>query len=732
MVVSRYSQYPVAPSRKDEQYYEYYQAFDWVTHGIIYSFLVSVLLSFIAMPLGHLVEQGFSAKSWGTVKNFYAYVADHPTYFIKSYFKWMQNFAADPFRNFAIWIPSLPLLSFVTGAIIAFSTNPYYFETQALGNGRLADERDVKKMGLWNGFLFVLGSWKGRLLKMNEYMSVLCVAASGAGKTAGVVVPSILESDKMSLIINDTKGELFPLTSGYRASLGPVFRINFCAVDNPAEGVFWPTWNPLGAGDLPPPCPGRQAYIGGLAYFLLGDGPEGTDPYWIKAGRSALEGFINYICDKCDQARANDYFLQRLYEDALDDEDLEVLETYYVAMEKTPEVREAIRNVRKGKVTLKNYLPIGKWDPIPEAWIGRQSSFPMLMDFITAMQLEVTSELRARREAGDPVAFKTDIWAKILEDTIEEAAYYGYNRRALVELNQILALPKTQRSSVLSMALSGLAPFKNAAIRTRMASGDFVSVDQRGMKNPETGEWEPVTFYLCGPEDAMSSTMLSMFLNMNSGTLTIFAPSEGPCGPFPLLYILDEYPFIPSFCVADGIGIGYAKQYAYLLTCRDLSELSARYGGAVETIIGNTGAKIFMRINNEGTAARLDGMIEKQTKVVVSTSRREGLGVDSNPFEHNLSYGVVGDAIIGVSGMLNMAFGTQYAIIQKNHHHPIKLKTPFYFNDRKMMQKTKMAPSAFLPERIYANRNEEDKMPPAEMSVDKSYDQTLSLADQGY
>ena len=84
MVVSRYSQYPVAPSRKDEQYYEYYQAFDWVTHGIIYSFLVSVLLSFIAMPLGHLVEQGFSAKSWGTVKNFYAYVADHPTYFIKA------------------------------------------------------------------------------------------------------------------------------------------------------------------------------------------------------------------------------------------------------------------------------------------------------------------------------------------------------------------------------------------------------------------------------------------------------------------------------------------------------------------------------------------------------------------------------------------------------------------------------------------------------------------------
>lgn len=732
MAVSRYSQYPVDPSRKDEQYYEYFQAFDWVTHGVIYSLFVSVLLSFIAMPLGHLVEYGFTQEAWDAVKRFYAYVKDHPMHFVKSYFKWMQNFASNPLRNFAIWIPALPMISFITGVLIAFATNPYYFETQGMGNGRLADERDVKKMGLWNGFLCVLGSWKGRLLKLNEYMSVLCIAASGAGKTAGVVIPTIFESDKMSLVINDPKGELFPVTSGHRASLGPVFRINFCGVDNPAEGVFWPTWNPLGAGDLPPPCPGRQAYIGGLAYFLLGDGPEGTDPYWVKAGRSALEGFINYICDKCDQARANDYFLQRLYEDALDGEDLEVLETYYVAMEKTPEVRDAIRNLRKGNITLKNYLPIGKWDPIPEAWIGRQSSFPMLMDFITSMQLEITAELRARRDAGDPVAFKTDIWAKILENTIEEAAYYGYNRRALVELNQILALPKTQRSSVLSMALSGLAPFKNAAIRMRMASGDFISIDQRGMKNPETGKWEPVTFYLCGPEEAMSANMLSMFLNMNSGTLTIFAPSEGPCGPFPLLYVLDEYPSVPSFCVADGMGIGYAKQYAYLMTCRDLSELSGRYGGAVDTIVGNAGAKILMRINNEETADRMDRLIEKQTKVVVSTSRQEGWGVDTNPFEYNLNYGVVGDAVIGVPGMLNMPFGTQYALIQKNHHHPVKLKTPFYFNDRVMAKKAKLPEAPFLPPAIYNKRNEEDKLPPEEMSVEKSYDRAVSLADQGY
>ena len=716
---------PAYASRKDMDYWEHYKAVDWVSLGVLYSLIASVLISFISLPLGHLVSHGFSAKSWENVKLFYTYVKSHPSYFLKSYLKWMINFASNPTQSFAIWIPALPLFTFLGGIFLSYYTLPYEFGSQGKGWGRLANERDIKKMKLWNGFLVVLGSWKGRLLKLSEFLSTICIAATGAGKTAGVIIPTIFESDDLSLIVFDPKGETFPLTSGYRASIGPVFRLNFAGIDDPEKGIFWPTWNPLGEGDLPPPCPGRQAYIGGLAFFLLGDGPPGTDPYWVKAGRATLEGFINYICDKCDQARANDYFLQRFFEDAIDDEDLDVLETYYVSMEKTKEVRQAIEHVRKGTMTLKNYLPIGKWEPIPEAWVGRQSSFPMLMDFITAQQLDITAELRARRDAGDPVAFKTDIWAKILEDAIEEAAYFGYDRRSLVELNQILALPKTQRSSVLSMALSGLAPFKNAAIRQRMASGDFISIDQRGMKNPFTGKWEPVTFYMNGPEEPMTAAMLGLFLNMNSGTLIIFSPGEGPCGPYPLLYVLDDYQFLGNFNVVDGVGAGYAKGFAFLIACHDLSEISSKYGDSVDTIISNVGAKILMRMNNEETAAKLDSIIDKQTKVVVSRNRREGVNVAINPFEYNLVYNTFGDTVIGTSGMLNMAFGTQYAVVQKHHHHPIKLKTPFYFNDRKMVKKSKMPPSEFLTKWIYERRNEEDKMPPEDMAaiISHSYEQ---------
>ena len=725
--------YSMLPSRRDPNFAEHYRALDWVLLGFFISALAAFLFSLIAYPLGHMISHNFSVQAWENVKSYYVYLKSHPFFYFKSYFRWMITFAQDPFQSFSIWIPAMPIFIFIGGAILTIYTNPYYFMQLDQGDGRLADDNDVKKMGLLNGISFVLGLWNDRhTLRMNNYMSLLVIGAQGCGKTSGVVIPSILSNDDKSMIINDMKGELFELTGGHRASLGPVFRMDFFGLDDPEKGVFWPTWNPLSDLDLPPPSPGRQGYIGGLAYFLLGDGPTGTDPYWIKAGRAALEGFINYICDKCEQARANDYFLQRLYEDAMDEEDFEVLETYYESMEKSVAVKQALNHLRKRTLTFKNYVPIGKWNPIPEAWIGRQASFPLLMDFITKQQLDISSELRSRRDAGDPVAFKTDIWAQILSDIVEETKYFGYNRRALVEISQIAALPKSQRSSVLSMALSGLAPFKNAAIRMRMASSDFGSVQMRGIKNPVTGQWEPVTFYLSCPIDGMTNAVMTMFINMYSGTLTIFHVSEGRCGPYPVLYNLDEYQSMSDFHVADSIGTGLAKHYAFLLTCQDLSQLSGRYGGELDTIIGNTGAKIFMRCNSRQTAERINALIEKKTFVIFSESRSEGLGSGTTPLsDKHISYNTMGGLIISNSSIMNMPFGRQYALIQKHYNRPIKLKTPVYFKDREMTKKTKVPPPPPLPVAIYNQRNEEDKLPPPEdMSVEPAYMQAKKLADQ--
>lgn len=718
------------PSRKDGVYTEYYWGVDWILKRATISFIIAFFFSLIALPLTYMVSNGFTYDSWQKCKEFIAYLPAHPFFFVRSYFGWMLAFAKNP-ASLALWIPVMPLFIFIGGTLYAFYSNPHQFAMWSMGAGRPANDWDITNMGLFKGTMILLGKWKNKLVRMTDSLSVLCVGGIGTGKTAGIIIPNILTLDDCCLMIHDLWGTIYDKTAGYRAKLGPVIRVCFEGIDKPDKNVFFPTWNPLGEGELPPPSPGRQNYIGGLAFFLVPDGPVGTDPYWTKAGRSTLEGLINYLCDKVEQARANDYFLQRFYEDAIDDDDLDVLETYYNSMQKTKEVRQALNDLRSGKLTLNKYLPIGSWAGIPDEWVGRQQSFPMLLDFIAKMQLDMNGELRARRDIGDPVAFKTDVWAKIIGDFVAEANYYGYTRRALLELNQLLALPKNQRGTVLSVAMSGLSPFKLSSVRCRTASTDFVSVNYRGIKNPFTDKWEPVTFYIDSPSKAPIASILGLFLNMTMGTLTVFGPSEGPCGPFKVVYLMDDFNYVPAFgSVFDGVSIGRAKEYAFLFTCSDLSQLSAVYGGGFEVLVHQTGAKILMRLDNNETIEQFMGLVDNQTFVYKSYSRTEGPNIINNPFERNVGYQVLGKNIIRVTVMSNLPTGAEYILSHKNINRPIKAKVPFYFKDSSMMKKVNLPAPPFLPAYMYEMRAPEDKLPPTEMQLENVYEKTVRIAER--
>ncbi|MBR4127813.1 MAG: hypothetical protein IKR09_09600, partial [Alphaproteobacteria bacterium] len=202
--------YSMLPSRKDGNFDEHYRALDWIVLGFIYSALAAFLFSLIAYPLGHMISHGFSAQSWGNVKNYFSYLKTHPHYYFIGYFRWIMQFASDPFQSFAIWIPAMPIFIFIGGCLMTIKTNPYYFVQLNEGDGRFADERDLKSMGVWDGMSFVLGLWEDRrMLRMNNYMSLFVVGAPECGKTSGVVVPSILANDDKCMFINDMKGELF-------------------------------------------------------------------------------------------------------------------------------------------------------------------------------------------------------------------------------------------------------------------------------------------------------------------------------------------------------------------------------------------------------------------------------------------------------------------------------------------------------------------------------------------
>ena len=70
--------------------------------------------------------------------------------------------------------------------------------------------------------VFLLGRHGRRMLVTQLETSVLVIGPTRSGKTAGLVIPNLLEWDGPA-IATSTKSEVVDLTAGHRQSLGPVY-----------------------------------------------------------------------------------------------------------------------------------------------------------------------------------------------------------------------------------------------------------------------------------------------------------------------------------------------------------------------------------------------------------------------------------------------------------------------------------------------------------------------------
>ena len=102
----------------------------------------------------------------------------------------------------------VPILPFIAYYLLADDTlkgefNPNGTDKFDKKSSREANEADVKAMGLFDGFMMVLGYFKKKPLKLPETLSVLCLAPPWTGKTQGIVLPTIFDCPNVSMIIND-------------------------------------------------------------------------------------------------------------------------------------------------------------------------------------------------------------------------------------------------------------------------------------------------------------------------------------------------------------------------------------------------------------------------------------------------------------------------------------------------------------------------------------------------
>lgn len=602
------------------------------------------------------------------------------------------------YTDMACMAPLFPIIAyyFMADGELVKEFNPNSKDKFDEKSSNKASAADIEKMGLLKGFMMVLGYFKKKPLMMNECLSTLCVAPPGTGKTQGVVIPTIFECNEVSMIINDPKPELKQATSGYRSTIGPVFIMNWAGQDDPARGIYYPSWNPLSPDHVPFNTEQRDLYIDSICNVLVPDAAgSSADPHWTISGRAALSGLIQFIVSKIERAKADDYFYARLKDGTFNADDSAVLSDYYLSMMDDPNAYAAVSLLQRGELTAENYVHVGTWEHIPPAWIGREASLSMILDWLNASQIAIANELEERRRAGDQMVMMEDNMQKLFLGAVDEARRYAYSHRAILELTQLANTPDKERGSILSTVMAGLSIFRNAAVRNRTSHSDFHFSDLRGMVDPRDGKIKPVTVYLSiNMVDAEAlNPITGIFIELMSSYLLANAPEtvrDGKkMGPYPVLFVLDEMPKMMKLqAVIQGPDLGRGQKISYLIIGQDLHQIQEKYGAdAAATIISTTAAKIVMRQNDPDTATRFSNMMGEKIKI------KTVKGADGKEKDEKSS-----ELLYSPMDIMKLSEDKQIVIFQGWYHRPIEADKQFAFKDSRLAGFMAMGESSPLPE----------------------------------
>ena len=226
------------------------------------------------------------------------------------YYVWLfeyEIFASPGTRNgFFIWVTMAGLGAVgLIGAWIRRTGLIGEDAKGAHGTAKWADNTDVN-LGLHQPRGIVLGKDdKGNYIIDNRQTHVLISAATGAGKSAGPVICTLLNCD-WSIIVTDIKGELFSRTAGYRSTFSDVhvfdplgsLKLKNSTRINPLMDVR------IGTESI------QQCQI--MAKSLI-QSPESksADEHWSEKGREWVTSLLLYIlyCEKLENIH-----LGRLYD----------------------------------------------------------------------------------------------------------------------------------------------------------------------------------------------------------------------------------------------------------------------------------------------------------------------------------------------------------------------------------------------------------------------------------
>jgi type IV secretory pathway TraG/TraD family ATPase VirD4 len=683
----------------------------WSIRWTIFIWLICALMFACSFPAEHIWRYGWSpATNHWIIIYFQQLLSSFGISALAQIPSWIVRIATHP--DIACITPLLPILGyyFLADATMTDEFNPHSKDKFDEKSSRKATINDIKKMsqnhknkeGLFKGFMMVLGYFKNKgknvPLMMDECLSALLLAPAGVGKTQGVVIPTILDCNDVSMIINDPKPELDEKTSAYRATVGPVFIMNWAAPDEPERGIYYPAWNPLSPENLPITPEERSTYIQVIVNSIIEENAK--DPHWSTTARAALTGFINFIISKVERAKANDYFYHRLKNKTFDEQDAAVLMDYYMTMTSDPNAYAAMSLLQRGELNINNYVHVGTWGGLPPEWHGGEASIPMFLAWYVEGQIKVANELEERKRQGDQMVMMADPMKDFLTEAVNEARLYSYDNDAISALINLINTPDKERGSVISTMNAGLNIFRHPAVNKHTRHSDIHFNDVRGMVDPRDGKIKPISIYLSmNVADAPAfSAITSMFIELLSNFLIANPPEKmnhgKKIGPYPALFVLDEMPTMNKLeAVIRGPAVGRGQKVSYLIVGQDISQIQEKYGDkAAETVIANTAAKVVMRVNDYTTAERFSRMIGKK-KV-----KKKEKGPDGKDMEVEKE-----EDLYSPMDLMTLPKGKQLVLFQGSYNRPIEADGEWHFYRKTPIQialddKVRMGRASPIPE----------------------------------
>ncbi len=649
--------------------------------GAVTTIILLVHMLQLAPIFAYAFTVDMNKENWNSVENALSMFYDVKTFIAGVKY----SYSLDP----AILIISMMIFTVISiiPIVLAAALNPHRMFELIHGDAREGTLKDIREMegrkqvGIKGGEYLHLGLWPktGEPMRLIETLSALVLAPPGTGKTASFVVPSIVDTPGSSFIVNDPKPELYELTSGYRAQIGHVFMINWSAtdkidpahLDDPKRTILYPRFNVLSPRLLPPAGSAeRDTYLDAIANVMSPSGGKGGNDYFEQKGRAALVGFLHYICSKVADA--------------------------------PPEQRD-----------LNN---------IPSEWHGEEMepNIPMLIDMINeGLRQAATANEEAKKDAAEKGGFhQGDALADWLKNIVQECVINKYSPRALTEITPLVSMAPNERSGVLGTMDKAFLPFKNAAVRQRTESCDFLPSDLRGMPD-ENGEMKPVTLYVCvnQAEAAAFATITSLLYEVLSREYLAYGPGEvnrngTTLGPFPVCFMLDEFAKLPKIeAVMTGPDLGRSKKAMYCLVAQSDSQIGKLYSKEDQAIIyATTAIKYILPQNDKDTIKLIQDMVGSTTIKRSSSSKSKGADLKEWG-KSNESTNLEKVDFIRPGDISGMKPGRHIVIAQGFMNRPYFMKSVFFFEDPVMLAKvynprTGLGPPAAypLPENVRQER----------------------------